>query len=423
MKKSSAYPWFVMVVMFLVLVPGWAYSTIWSMAINDIMADFGVSSATAQLGNSLQIAGYAIGSYVLAMLSAKTGKKKAASVGVILFLIGTFGIPFCHSFAVVLVLRFFQGCGIIWGMAVGLTQSWFPRRRLGLVSGIVGAGLVFGNGFGGWYASFLYGMFPAWRTMFLVSGIPFLVISLVFLIFVRDAPKGLYPEDEAEVEAMRRSSVVQEHKSVWVIPAAWLCCLALFAECYASSGWGAVFPQYAYGLGYSIDQVGMANFVLGLLAIPLTPVAGMLTDYCAKKGIHPLKSRAYIMAFVGFLPMAIACFLMPVLCPIALWGVYVIVIVRSTVSPIGNACLGALPRDLLGDETMADKMFGMTIFIGIMGGVITPYATAAIQMAVGWSAAFSSLAVVSLFGMAIGIAMPIVGRKQIEADREAGRYK
>ena len=402
---KPSYRWVVLILCFLTLTCGYAYMSIWSMILPELMAEFNVTNATAQLGNSLLLAGYAVASYVLALLAAKIGRKKASSVGLLCFVVGTFGIPFCNSFALILVLRFLQGCGIVWGLNVGLASAWCSSKSRGFASGVVGSGLCVGSGFGGWYAAMLWKHFPNWRDCFLNGGYLFLAFIVLFLIFVKDAPANLYPEEAAAAET-RVQTDSKPKRSVWKTAGAWLCTLALFCECWAATGLSAILPQYCYSLGYSMDQAGNALLISGLVGIVLTPIGGMLSDAFVKRGADPLKARAYCMAAVAFLPSVVVIFLCPVIAPISIGMVYLIALANGTCGPIGNASLGALPMDLMGDPVLADKMFGMTILCGLSGGVIVPYALSAVQNSAGWLAAWIVCGLGAVGGAVIGFIMP-----------------
>ena len=404
MTKAPGYRWIIMLVCFLTLTCGCAYLSIWSMIIQGIMAEFNVTSATAQLGNSFLLAGYAVASYILSILAAKIGRKKASLIGLTLFLIGTFAIPFCDSFGLILILRFLQGGGIVWGINVGMAAAWFPAANRGLASGLVGAGLCVGTGFGGWYAATLWNFFHDWRGCFLNGGYLFLAFIVLFLLFAKDAPADLYPEEASVTAPAAEGNSAQ--RSVWRMAGAWLAALSLFMICWVCTGFQTALPQYYYSLGYSMTQAGNALFVNGLLGIILTPMGGMLSDAFIKRGVQPIKSRAYCMAIGGFLPSIVALVLCPYIAPVAFSLAMLVAILQSSCAPIGNASLGALPLDLLGDPILADKMFGMTILVGLSGGVIVPYVVSTVQNAAGWPMGFFVVALGAFAGMVIGFITP-----------------
>lgn len=401
--KAPAYRWVIFLVCFLSLIVGYANMSIWSMSIPSVVEFFGVTETQAQLGNSMLFVGYALSSYVLgAYISPRFGQKKAGSLGLILFLIGTFGMQICNSFILVLFLRFLQGCGIIWGINVGLTASWFPVKNRGFASGIVGAGLSVGIGFGGFFASWLWERYGDWRQCIIHGGYVWLVIVILYLVFAKDAPKDLYPSESSTVT----ESKVDSNLNVWTLPGAWLSSLALFCCVWMASGFAACLPSFLSNYSYTSAQSGTALLWNGLIAVAVTPVGGMISDYFISKGVDPLKSRAYCMAFGGYAVTAVALLLMPALAPVGFAMVILLSLLHGAGGPVANASIGAIPLDLLGSPVLADKMFGMTCLIGLSGSILAPPVITAVANAAGWNAGMYVVAAGAIAGVIIGVIMP-----------------
>lgn len=400
---NPQYRWIIFVVCFLTLMVGYANMGIWSMVISSVCDTFGVSIAQAQLGNSLLLAGYAIGSFVLGgFVSPRIGQKKAGTLGLLLFIIGTFGMQIAPTFEVVLGLRFLQGWGIVWGINVGLTAAWFPIKNRGLASGLVGAGLTLGTGFGGFFAGWLWGMLGDWRACIVNGGWLWLVFIVLYIVFAKDAPKGLYPEDEKAMQ----SEAPKTNVSVWKLPAAWLCTMSLFCVCWVCCGFQTTLPTFLSDLGYDSGESGMALLWNGLIGLLMTPLGGALSDRFIAKGTSPLKSRAYCMSFAGFLIMGIALVLCPIIAPFSFAAVMVVTLIHGAGGPVANASIGALPLDLLKNSVLADKMFGMTCLIGLSGGIIAPLVVAAVMESAGLAVGMGVTALGAVAGVIIGLIMP-----------------
>ncbi len=401
--RGAGYRWIIFLVCFLTLMVGYANMGLWSMVIPSVCGEFNVSTAQAQLGNSFLLAGYAIGSYVLGgFVSPRIGQKKAGSIGLLLFLAGTFGMQLAPNYETVLFLRFLQGWGIVWGINVGLTAAWFPAKNRGLASGLVGAGLTLGTGFGGFYASWLWTAFGDWRLCLVNGGWLWLAFIVAYLIFARDAPRSLYPEDAAAAAAAAPKSKVD----VWKIPAAWMCTIALFCVCWMCCGFQTTLPTFMAQLGYTTDQSGMALLWNGLIGLALTPIGGMVSDRFIAGGVQPLKARAYTMAIFGFLVTAIALVMCPLIAPLGFAGVMVVSFIHGAGGPVANASIGALPLDLLKVPEFADKMFGMTCLVGLSGGIIAPIVVAAVMESAGLGAGMAVTAAGAIVGMIVGFIMP-----------------
>jgi len=74
--KESGYRWVILAVNFVFLAFAYASLTTWSVAIPELSKTFSLTSASAQLGSSLLMAGYAIGSFVESLFASRIGLKK-----------------------------------------------------------------------------------------------------------------------------------------------------------------------------------------------------------------------------------------------------------------------------------------------------------------------------------------------------------
>ncbi|GAB2045997.1 hypothetical protein AGATL06_24960 [Agathobaculum sp. TL06] len=283
-----------------------------------------------------------------------------------------------------------------------MTAAWFPQKNRGLTSGLVGAGLTLGTGFGGYYANLLWDWYGQWRDCIVRGGILWLIFIVLYLVFAKDAPRGLYPEDTAAEQVFYETPRV----NVWTLPGAWLCTMALFCVCWMACGFQTTLPSYMTELGYTTDQSGAALLWNGLIGLIMTPVGGALSDTFIRRGVSPLKARAYCMAFVGFLFTAVSLFIFPFVAGISFSLVMVISLLHGLGAPVSNASIGALPLDLLGDPVLADKMFGMTCLLGLSGGIIAPLIVTAAVEAYGWTAGIFITALGAVAGVIIGIIMP-----------------
>ncbi len=399
---SPSYRWVIFTVCFLTLTVGYANMGIWSMVISSVCETFHISATQAQLGNSFLLAGYAIGSFVLGgFLSPKMGQKKAGSVGLILFLIGTFGMYFCNSFGLVLALRFLQGWGIIWGINVGLTAAWFPVKNRGLASGLVGAGLTLGTGFGGYFGNRLWNLFGDWRACIVNGGFLWLAFIVLYLLLAKDAPKDLYPDEAVAAE----KKVPVSKRNVWTMPGAWLCTIALFCVCWMCCGFQTTLPSYLATLGYTTEQSGSAMLWNGLIGLAMTPIGGALSDAFIARGGSQLRSRANCMT-AGFLVTAAAIVICPMAAPMGFGAVMATALLHGVGGPVANASIGALPLDLLVDQSLADKMFGMTCLVGLSGGIIAPLVVSAVMERAGWTAGMVVTALGAVAGIVVGTIMP-----------------
>ena len=411
-KTNPNYRWVILIINFLACAMAYAGLTIWSMASGDLATTFNISSIQASLGSGLFMAGYAVGSFVMAYLAPKIGFRPCGVIGLGLMVIGTFIIPVSPSYALILLARFMQGWGILWLVGVNSSIAWFPARQMGLASGVVGGGLTLGIGIGGWVATALINATGSWQAAFKTWAIILLVFTVIWGVLFREPSKDMYPEDAKPAAEAGKAKAVNPYKTV----AGWLCIIVMFLDCWQLIGFNSIMTGYLQERGYSAAQAATALLVAGLIGIAATPIGGIISDGLVKKGMIPLKARAYTQGILGFLIAAISTFIFPFLAPVSYGAAILGSLLCGWGVPVVNATSGAIPVDLLNDPEAGGKLFGGTILIGIgLGGILVPSIAVAVAEAAGWNAAFAVLAIGALVGTIISVALPKIRIAQ-EAD-------
>ena len=401
---NPSYRWVILIINFFVCALAYAGLTTWSTASPELVETFKISNTVASLGSSAFMAGYAVGSFVEANVSAKRGYRAAGLLGLILMTIGILGIPYAPNFGIVLVLRFCQGWGILWLVGVNSTVAWFPPAKRGFASGMIGAALVLGIGCGGLVATGLLNAAGSWQGAFKLFAVILLVATVIWGLLMKNPPKDLYEEPEANAAAVKKSGrKINPYKTV----GAWLCALCLFFNCWQLIGFNSLASSYITSLGYTDVQAGLVVLFTGLIGILSTVLSGFISDGMVKKGVLPIKARAVTMAIPGFLVAAVSTVLYPFIAPISFgMAIFGCLLVGWGV-PVTNGSLGALPMDLLGDEEAAGKMFGLTIFLGIgAGGILAPYVASSCAESYGYTVALIVLGAGALVATVISLILP-----------------
>ena len=302
------------------------------------------------------------------------------------------------------VLRFLLGlaeAGFLPGIIYYLS-NWYPsaaRARavswfmLGIpLSAVVGGplgGLILG--LDGWHG------LQGWQWLFLIEGLPAVLLGVVVLFYLTDAPDEahwLMPEEREWLAAtLRAEQAVAERHAIGLgrallHPTVWLLCLILFA-CQAGS----------YGLQFWVPQIiqGMAGFTnleIGLIsAIPYAAASigmiaiGASSDRGGERLLHLAIPTA--VAAVGFVISAY--YTTPVLGMLALTVAAVGVI--STRGPFW-----ALPTRFLTGKAAAGGIALINLFAAI-SGFVGPYAVGYLVKVTGsYAAGMLFLAVLMVLG-------------------------
>ncbi|NLC72545.1 MAG: MFS transporter [Ruminococcaceae bacterium] len=397
------YRWIILIINFIVCAMAYAGLTMWGMASNELSETFKISAIQASLGSALLMAGYAIGSYVEALLTPKIGYRGAGLVGLLLMVVGTIGIPLAGNYNLILLFRFMQGWGILWLVGVNSSVAWFPASQRGLASGVIGGGLTLGIGIGGFVATALTSAAGSWQGAFKVWGIILAISTAIWAILMREPPKNLYPDEVVSSESGGEKKDINPFKTV----ACWLCIFILFFNCWQLIGFNSVVANYLKIVGYSSNQAATAVLLAGLVGVLSTPIGGAISDGLVRKGWEPLKARAFTTAIPGFLVAAISTAIFPFIAPYSFILACFAAILCGWGVPVTNATSGALPMDLLQNENAAGKMFGVNIMIGIGGGgILSPIIATAIAEKLGWTACFIVLGAGAAAGAIISIILP-----------------
>ena len=403
-RANPNYRWIILILNFLICVIAYSGLTMWNMVGPELAKTFEISSLQSAFGYSFMMAGYATGSIVETWIASRKGYRFAGAFGLIIMVIGIFGIPMAPNYWVVLLFRFCQGWGVLWVVGVNSTVAWFPVRQRGLASGIVGAGLTAGMGIGSLVATGLLNATGSWQGASKVFGVILLVCTAIWAILMKEPQPGLYPDEIPDTNTAQSSGKkINPYKTA----AAWLCALCLFLNCWQLVGFNTIASGYAMSLGYTEVQAGLVVMVCGLTGIVATPVGGIISDALVKKGMEPAKARSVTQAIPGFLIGAVSAAIYPALAPISFGMALFGAILVGWGSPVTNATTGALPADLLGDQEAADKMFALTTFAGIgAAGFIVPTVSAYLVEAFGYTAALIVLGAGALAGMFISLILP-----------------
>lgn len=401
-QAPPKYRWTILGVNFLFLTFAYAGLSAWSIAVPQLAKTFSLTPAQTQLGSSALMAGYAVGSFFEALLSARIGPKKTGILAGILLLLPQFSIPLVESYGLILLLRFIQGWGIVWFVTVSMTTAWFPLKERGLASGVVGGAIPAGIGLGGVIAAGLLNVTDTWQEAFTYFGIMVLIVTFIWAMFAEDAPAELYA-DPSQPEAGPTSNV---QVNPFKLAAGWLVALCLFFNAFQLIGFNSVLPNFMYDLNYTAAQAGTVILFCGLIGVISTPLGGVFSDWLAARGMSPIKARSYVMAIPGFLVAGLATIAFPFIAPAGYSELLLVAVIACWGVPLTNASIGALPMDMLKNPDIAGKLFGMTILIGLFGAVVAPFFITFVSSFAGWTAAFIILGAAALVGTVLGIFIP-----------------
>ena len=292
-----------------------------------------------------------------------------------------------HSFY---ILRFLLGAaeaGFLPGVVYYLTL-WFPSqhriRPFSIFLAFPMLALIFMGPVSSWLMGVSHGLggISGWRWMFLIEGVPTVILGIIIFFYLEDRPEnaGWITAEEKSwlrdaLEESRRKAPPVEHRSVGSFVSdsrIWILTFIYFLWCYG--GYGIMFwlPLIMKSVGkYSNMQVGLLYsipFICGFICIM---TIGPHSDRTGERKWHIIICS--LCAFVSltasaFVASPILAFILICISAGSIWGM----------QPV----FWALPVDYLGGKTAAAGIAMVNCVAGV-GGFLGPYVVGWIKDATG----------------------------------------
>jgi MFS transporter, ACS family, tartrate transporter len=325
---------------------------------------------------------------------------------------------FAKGLASLLALRFLLGVaeagffpGIIFYLGL-----WFPAamraRYVGLflcsisLANIIGAplsGAILGmDGIGG-----LHG----WQWLFLIEGVPSLVLALAVLVWLPDGPddaRWLAADEKAVIKARLASEPPHAHRDLWPMlrdARVWALAIPDFGIVLSTYGLGLWLPQIVKGFGFSNLQTGRAVAAVYVLSSLASVLWCLSSDRAGERIRH-----VAVAALIGAGGLLVAAFTLGnIVCIVGL-----AVGTAGTLAAI--SVFWALPSGFLG-STAAAGGIALINSLANLGGFAGPYM-------MGWLKASSGGYALGLCALSAGLTSTailifVVGRTLVSAMQPA----
>lgn len=283
-------------------------------------ADVNISAAAYGFGAGLFFLGYFLFEVPSNILLARYGARVWMTRIMLTWGAISAGMAFVHDEWTFYALRFALGlaeAGFFPGIIYYMT-SWFPRSYRGRAVAwfMVAAPLssLLGAPVSGWLMTFdgLFGL-KGWQLLFVVEGLPAMVLGLACLFFLTDRPRNARWLEQAEREWLE--SVVEQEKAeqarqhgteVWrafVDIRLWGLTLVLFGFIGGMIGFSLWLPQIVKGLGLSVLETGLVTAIPYVFAAAGMVYWGRHSDRTGDRAWHTAISG--LLACVGLAAAAL----------------------------------------------------------------------------------------------------------------------
>jgi MFS family permease len=252
---------------------------------------FDISAAQLATFTMLQLLVYAGMQIPVGLLVDRYGPRSVMLAGAVILTLAQAGFALAEGYGAALAARVFVGLGdaMTWICVLRLVTSWFPGRRIPLVTALSGTlGQLGAMGAAApmtWALSHL-----GWTDAYLVAAATGVVVSLAVAVVVHDAPEGRSLRGPRLTFATIRASLAAS----WAHPGTrlgfWMHFVTQFSATAMTLLWG--FPFLVRGEGLS---AGRASLLLSLVVVAVMysgPTIGWFI------GRHPWHRSTTVLAIV-----------------------------------------------------------------------------------------------------------------------------
>jgi predicted MFS family arabinose efflux permease len=228
---------------------------------------------------------YTLAGLPLARVAESGNRVKLISIAVMVWSVFSFLSGFARNFVHLLLCRVVIGIGEagVQPPAIAIISDLYAPNRRGTALAILSIGLPLGSLVGASTAGYLADAY-SWRTVFLLLGLPGLLLGIIAWATLRDPPRGLADGRSAAAdEPPPPTRAVFRHlaarTSFWHI----VCGLAL--TYFAAAGIGSFVPQY-YGRVFGL-ALGQAGVLFGLVGASSSLTGnlsgGVIVDWISRR--------------------------------------------------------------------------------------------------------------------------------------------
>jgi len=418
---STLYPWFVVLFLMVLLTSSFIDRTILSLMVKPIRQDLHLTDTEySYLAGLAFVVLYTVTGIPLGWLADRWSRRWLIASGVALWSVMTASCGLANTFWQLFASRVGVGVGeaTLSPCSYALIADLFPPERRARPLSVFTLGIPIGSGLalmiGGTVIDMITAVGPVdlplvgvtrpWQTVFLIVGLPGLILALLTLVIVRETPRRLLKSAEDQPSFGAVLAYMGRHIGVYAN-------LALSLACFAITGYGgtAWLPTYLQRVhGFSASEAGMflGSSIL-ILGVAGSVFAGWLCDRLVQQGRRDALWATGIPYAIGMVATMSLGAIVPVpwlsLTLVALQGFF-----SLTWAGVNIATLQTVTPPRMRGQVSATYLF----FTNMIGLGIGPTGIAAStdhlfhrDSAVGWS-----IALVSTIAMAVAILILLAGR-------------
>lgn len=265
-----------------------------SLAVAGLLATerFGITAAQLATFVMLQLAVYAAMQVPVGLLVDRFGSRSVLTAGVVVMSLAQSAFAFADTYALALVARLFVGMGdaLTFICVLRLVSSWFPPRRVPLVSQLTGTVGQLGAVVAAVPMTVAFREL-GWTTTYLLSASVGVLLLVGLLLVVGDTPEARHLRGASLSWREVRASLAAS----WTLPATrlgfWMHFVTQFSATTLGLLWG--YPFLVRGEGLSEAAAGALLTLMVLVMVVAGPTLGWLV------GTFPYQRSTMVLGIVG----------------------------------------------------------------------------------------------------------------------------
>lgn len=363
-KKSFDYKWIVIAICFLMIMITLGFcSSTKSLYLDVVTENLGIERSAFSLNDTCRFVANAIVNLFFGALVHKFGTKKLMLAGVLALV----GAEVLYATATNLVM-FYLG-----GVLLGIGFSWTGTTMIGCVvnkwcrenRGTIMGAVLAANGIGGAIAiQILSPIIEAggekYRNAYMISAFAVLVVGILVLIFMREAPKNF--DNSAPVHTKKKGRgepwVGIEFSKAKLMPYFYIALICIFLTGFCLQGTGGIAKAHMKDVG--IDPVYIAS-ALSFSSLTLALFKFLTGFVYDKLGLR-------FTATMCSLTAAIVTFMLAFLnnSPLGMAMAMIYCIFKSLALPLETIMLPIYASDLFGERSY-EKVLGIFVSVNVTG--------------------------------------------------------
>src|SRR4051812_7134962 len=253
---------------------------------------FDISASQLATFTMLQLLVYAAMQIPVGLMVDRFGSRAVLLTGTLLLTVAQAGFAVAGSYPLALVARFFVGMGdaMTFICVLRLVSSWFPTRRIPLITQLTGTLGQLGAVVAAIPMTWALGHL-GWTRAYLAAASFGLVLAVAVLLLLRDTPTAR----SARGPALSASAVRDSLRASWSHPGTrlgfWMHFSTQFSATTLSLLWG--YPFFVRGEGRSAATAGVLLTLIVVATMLSGPVLGWLI------GTHPWHRSTMVLTIVS----------------------------------------------------------------------------------------------------------------------------